>query len=117
PVGFHAQDRREPLIVRTLADIARRADRNIEKSVWSEADEFLSVMRLRGQITFDDDCRWWLFEFGFDVVVAGDAADLGDIQRAFSKRDTARVLQSLGDRVDLIGLVIVVPIDKRVHLV
>src|SRR4030095_5796328 len=43
-VRLHAQDRREAWIVGTLAHVARAADRHIEQSVWSEANELLAVM-------------------------------------------------------------------------
>ena len=116
-VRLHAQDRGKPRVVRTFADIAWPTDGNVEKPVGSESNELLAVMRLGRQIAFHHRRRRRLFECGFNVVVSSDATDLGDVEGAISKRDAAWVLQSLGDRVDLIGFVVVVPIDDGVHLV
>src|SRR3982750_4736608 len=107
-IRLHAKNRRKPRILRPLADVERATNGNQKQPVGSASEDLPSVMALGGQIALYNNRRGWLFECGLDVVVPGYAADLADIQRAISKCDAARIVQALRDRVDLVGLVILV---------
>jgi hypothetical protein len=52
-----------------------------------------------------------------DVVELHDAVDLADVEGAIAERDAARLVQPLGNRDDLIGLVVAVLIDDGVDRV
>ncbi len=81
-----------------LADVAGRADRNVEPSVGTEADELPTVVAVRG-VLVGQDARTKLrpLELSFDILEDADAADLGDVEIPVLHRDAVGLLESLRD--------------------
>ena len=83
-----------------IADIARRADGNVQLAVGTEGDVLPAVVRILRQIVTNDFRLRDLVERGLDGVVPQDAAHLGDVQRAIAERDTVRPVQLVGQHTN-----------------
>jgi hypothetical protein len=80
-----------------IADVAGRADRHVEPAVGAEGDELPAVVGIARQAVGDGDRCRGLVEPPVDVIVAQDATDRADIQRAVLPGQTAGHLQAVGD--------------------
>src|SRR5450759_3953910 len=100
-VGPEARDR--GVRVAAPADVAWRADRDVEEPVRPERDELPAVVRiLRERVRHDDRRRRALQPF-FDAVEAEEAGDFHDVERAVPHGDAVRLVQVLREREDLPG--------------
>ena len=86
-----------PIGVR-LADVARRADRNVELAVGPEGDELAAVVAVGRKAVGDDHRLRRIVEAALDVVEAQDAVDGRHVERAVAKRDARRLAQVRCDR-------------------
>src|SRR5262249_20948077 len=73
-----------------LADVARRADWNVELAVWTELDEFPAVWDIARKLVIDGDRRRRLVEIVLDVVVARDLLRGGHVERPLVELDAVR---------------------------
>ena len=80
-----------------LADVAGRADADVEQAVRPEPERLVAVMRMVRQIVGDDRRPGRILQVALDRVVARDAAVLADVQRAVVERDAMRRVQSARD--------------------
>src|SRR5438445_9669759 len=86
-----------------IADVARRADGDVEPAVRAEPNELPAVVRFAG-IAVGDDCGFGpRAELRFDIVEAQDAVHFGDIERAVAQGHAVRHTQARGERDDLRG--------------
>src|SRR5258706_7009260 len=84
-IGLHAVNCGVHVGIR-FADVAGRADRDVQPTVRAEGDEFPAVVAVPGKLVEDDDWLRWTPEIGFDTVETQDAADFGDIERTVVER-------------------------------
>src|SRR3989442_7704092 len=93
--GIEAAEAAEALL--RFADVARRAGRDVEHAVGPEAQGLEAVMALARQIVDHHDGLRRIAELLLDRVVARDAPDLRDVERALDDRDAVRRLQPARD--------------------
>ena len=115
PVRLHPEDRGG--LRRRRADVAGRANRDVEHVVRSEGNELpgMALIRIR-QVVEDGDWLGRCVEVLLDVVEAEDLARGGHVQCAVPHRNAIGLAQAAGDGQDLIGLVIAVAVDDRVDV-
>jgi len=101
--------------VRRHADVAGRADVEIEPIVGADGEELPAMRLVLGQIAIDDLRLRRVVEMILDVVDLGDLRQLGDIERAVVERDAVGAEEPgeerlrlalavlVGDRIDLVG--------------
>src|SRR5438132_1913264 len=101
---------------RRRADVARRADRNVELSVRAKRDELPAVMGV-GRIGIAGHFGLGpAGEITRDVAEAQDAVHRADVEGAVAKRDAARRVESTGHDEHLVHSIVAVAIHERVHL-
>ena len=101
---------------RRRADVARRADRNVELSVRAKRDELPAVMGV-GRIGIAGHFGLGRAgEITRDVAEAQDAVHRADVEGAVAKRDAARRVESTGHDEHLVHSIVAVAIHERVHL-
>ena len=98
-----------------LADVAGRTHRHVQQAVRAESDEFPAVMAVARELVADHHRFGRILQAALDIVVAQDAADLGDIERTVAEGDAVRGIESPGDGDDLVGPAVAVGIGQRVH--
>src|SRR5262245_13472201 len=89
--GVQAADR--AVLALRLAHVARRADADVELPIGPEAKRPEPVVAIARQVVDDDRRLRRALEARLDVVVAQDARDLADVQRAVAERDAVRRLE------------------------
>src|SRR5262249_30868213 len=83
------------------ADVARRADVEIQLAVGPERQVLPAVRRvLRQRVVHHLHLRRAV-QIAFDTFHLGDAVNLGDVQRAVLERDAVRQVEAFGDRLHL----------------
>ena len=80
-----------------LAYVAGGADADVEQAVRPEPDRLVAVMRMVRQIAGDDRRLGRILQVALDRVVARDAADLRDVERAVAEGDAVRRIQPARD--------------------
>ncbi len=83
-----------------LADVAGRADREVELAVGAEGDEAAAVMGVVGQAVGEAHRVGGPVEAVVDAVVAPEGRQGGDPEAAVAVGDAGRQRQVRGDRVD-----------------
>ena len=97
--------------VRRHADVARRADVEVELAVGTEGQVLPAVRRvLRQRVVHDLHLRRAV-ELALDAFHLRDAVDLGDVERAVLERHAVRQVETLGDGLHLARAALV---DDRV---
>src|SRR5262249_16355404 len=96
------------------ADVARRANLEIELLVGPEGEIFPTVSFVLRQVTEDDGRLRRVVELVFDVFDFRDLGELGDVERALVQDDAVRPMESGGDDLDFALSVLV---DDGVDLV
>src|SRR5438552_2159448 len=79
PLGWHA-------------DVARRADLEIELLVGTDGEILPTVRLVLRQVAEDDGRFRWVVEVVFDLVDFGDLGELCDIERALVQDDAVRAM-------------------------
>ena len=85
-----------------LADVARRAHRDVEQTVRSEGDELPAVVAVLRELA-DDDGLGRIREARLDPVVTEHAVHLRHVERAVAEGDAVRHVQAARDAHDLSG--------------
>ena len=100
--------------LRRHADVARRADVEIQLVVGSDGQILPAVRLVLRQIAVDDGGLRRVVEVVLDLVDLRDLRQLGDVECAVMQRDAVRTIEVLGDDLDLAFAALV---DNRVELV
>ena len=112
PVGPETRDRR--VRIAPPADVARSADRNVEKPVGAERDELPAVVRVLRERVRDDGGSRRIPEPSLDAVEAQKARDLHDVQRAVLHGHAVRLAQVLRERENFVGARPIARVHERV---
>ena len=99
-----------------LADVAGSTDRDVESRIRAECDELPAVAFIRRVAIGDHLGRGRLTEVTRNVPKAQDSVDCRHVEIAVAKRDTTGPLEAARQHVDLVGSLIAVAIDDRMHL-
>ena len=95
------------------ADVARRADVEVELAVGPEGQVLPAVRQVARQDVVDHGHRRRVVEPVLDPLHLGDPRDLGDIERAVPEGHAVGQVEALGDRLDLARAALV---DDRVDV-
>ena len=106
-------DGRRRLVV---ADVARRAHRHVQPSVGAERDELPAVRAVGREVVVHDHRLGRRLEVRFDVVVAQDAVDLGDVEVAVAERHAVRHVEAARQRQHAVGPLVAVVVEDRVDV-
>ena len=115
PVGPHAHDGR--VRVGPLAHVTRRAHGHIEPAVRIEGDVLPAVPFVLGKRVVDHHGRWRVVQARLDLVEAQHPADLCHVERAVAEGHSVGLIQTLGEGVHGVRLVVPVMVDHRIDLV
>ena len=113
-IGLHVQPHDGGVGHRWRRDVGWRADLEVQViAVRAQAHEFPAVRFILGQgVEHHHRCRR-IVEIGFDIVVAADLRQFGDIQRAILEDHAVRPVQTLGNYLDFAFAILV---DHRIHV-
>src|SRR5262249_35019366 len=89
------------------ANVARRADVEIELVVGPYGQEFPAVRSIARQVVVDDRRLRRVVELIGDPVDLRNLVDLGDVKRAVVEGEAVRRVETAGDRLDLFLAVLV----------
>jgi hypothetical protein len=103
-----------PVGLRRLANVARRADIDVELVVRSQAHELPAVRLVVEKIAVDHDGLRRIVEVVLDVLQLGDASAFGDIERAPVEDEAVGPVHARGDHFHL---AFAVTVDDCVDLV
>src|SRR5216684_1435758 len=112
PIESDAIDLAVPL--RRQADVAGRADLEVELLVRANGEVFPAVRLFLWQIAQDDGGLWRVVEVVLDLLDLGDLMKLGDVQRALVQVYAVRPIETGGN---YLYLALAVLRDDGVHLV
>ena len=93
------------------ADVAGRADVEIQLVVGPDGQELPAMRFIARQIVIDDGRLGRIVELGLDIVDLRDLVELGDVERAVVQRYAVRPPQAGEQRLDLVLAVLV---DDRI---
>ena len=83
------------------ADIARRANWNVQFAVGSKCNKFPAMMEFMWQLISNHDGLGGIRQIRFDVVVTKDARDFRSVQRTVFERDPTRYIKTPCDGENL----------------
>jgi hypothetical protein len=112
-VGFEARDRGIRGVAQ--ANVAGRADGNVEEAVGTETDELPAVQRVVWIAVVEHDRVRRMLEVALDVVIAEDSPCVGHVEGAVAERDTVRRGETRSDHQSVVTDAVVVSVDDGVN--